>query len=170
VVSGFIGEATGNAGDKPALILDVIELGKILPKLLLNAGDNDEAREQAAFAAWVAAAGANVSKVTAPVRLEQKTLIVATSDETWRTQLRAIAGQLVFKLNAILGLPTVARLDLIVNPGAVRAAHQSPPKVTFKAPDDQALPLRDSAANIPLPQLRDLFLRAAGKCLDRRAR
>jgi hypothetical protein len=148
----------------------VIELTKILPKLLLNVGDNEEAREQAVCAAWVAASGTGVSKVTAPVRLEKKTLIIAVSDDTWRTQLRAISGQLVFKINAVLGSPTIARLDLIVNPGAVRAAHQSPPKVSFVAPDKQALPLHDPAANIPLPALRDVFLRAAGKCLDRRAR
>ena len=146
------------------------DLIKILPKVLLNAGFGDDAKEQAAFAAWAAAAGRHVSNITAPIRLEKKTLVVAVMDETWRSQLRGISAQLLFKVNALLGSPTISRLEMIVNEGAVRSAHKEAPTVDFLAPDQHAASLAVLADSIPLPPLRSAFLRAAGKCLDRMAR
>ena len=48
--------------------------------------------------------------------------------------------------------------------------HEAPPEITFNAPDLQAQPLKADAEQIRDPKMRATFLRAAGKCLDRRAR
>jgi hypothetical protein len=143
---------------------------KLLPQLLRRAGDSEEAREQAVFAAWLAAVGAQVRKVTSPIRLERKTLIVAVPDATWRAQLQRISGQALFKLNSLLGAPTVTLIEFVINPDLAGRPYDPAPEITFVAPDKQALPLRDKAAGIADPNVREAFLRAAGKCLERRAK
>jgi hypothetical protein len=144
-------------------------LTRLLPRILIHCGDSDEGREQSVFAAWSAVVGAGVSRVTAPVRLHNKDLIVAVSDTTWSVQLGKIKGQILFRINAALGIPTVTGLRFIVNEGKVKAAHPSPPQVQFLAPEKEALLLAGPASCITDPEIRELFLRAAGKCLDRRS-
>lgn len=146
------------------------DLIKLLPQVLMKAGAGDDAIQQAAFAAWAAAAGRHVSTVTTPLRLQDRNLIVGVIDETWRSQLKGISGQLLFKVNSLLGSPRISRLELIVNEAAVRAAHHQPPLVQFIAPEEQAALLAAKAEGISTVSLRTAFLRAAGKCLDRRAR
>ncbi|HYP27790.1 MAG TPA: DciA family protein [Blastocatellia bacterium] len=143
---------------------------RLLPQLLRHAGDSEEAREQAVFAAWAAAVGSQIRHSTNPVRLERKTLVVAVPDATWRGQLQKIKGQALFRLNSILGVPTVTAIEFVINPDMISEPQTVPPSVTFIAPDQQTLSLREKAERIPDPETRDLFLRAAGKCLERRAR
>ena len=145
-------------------------LAKLLPRLLLQAGDSQEAKEQSVFAAWSVSVGRQVHRVTAPIRLEGKTLVVAAVDSAWSTQLSGMKGQIVFKINSLLGAALVSRLQFVINKEFVRCAHQMPAEVQFVAPDEQAQPLGEKAGRIEDPELRTLFLRAAGKCLDRRAR
>jgi len=146
------------------------ELLKLLPQVLRTAGDSDEAREQAVFAAWTAVVGSPLRKVTAPVKLERKTLLVAVPDSTWRNQLNAFRGQALFKLNSLFGGPAVTAIEFVINPQFVSRAHLPPREIKFIAPEKQALPLRDQADRIPNPDIRAVFLRAAGKCLERRVR
>ena len=143
---------------------------KLLPQLLRQAGDSEEAREQAVFAAWAAAVGSQVRKATTPIRLERKTLIVAVADETWRNQMKRISGQALFRVNSLLGAPTVTMIEYVVNPDLILRDHTPPSEITFIAPDKQAIPLRKDADRIPDPDIREAFLRAAGKCLERRAK
>ena len=154
----------------PSHFIAVIGLAKLLPRLLLKAGDSQESREQSVFAAWSVSVGRQVHRATAPVRLEGNTLVVAIVDSNWRAQLAGMRGQIVFKINAILGAALVSRIQFIVNDELVRCAHQMPSEVKFVAPEEQALPLGEKARNIQDPELRELFLRAAGKCLDRKDR
>ena len=146
------------------------DLLKLLPQMLRHVADSDEAREQAVFAAWSAAIGSQVRKVTAPIRLERKTLIVAVSDANWRAQLNSFRGQALFKLNSLLGAPTVTAIEFVINPDLIARQDDPPLQITFTAPDQQALPLKADAERIPDPRIRDTFLRAAGKCLERRAK
>jgi Dna[CI] antecedent, DciA len=146
------------------------ELLALLPRMIRQSGDSDEAREQAAFAAWVVAAGSHVRRVTRPLRLERKTLIVAVPDLTWRTQLSQMRGPFLFKLNSLLGNPLVASLEFVVNPSVIVNELQLPQPVQFIAPEQEALPLREQADRIEDPEIRAVYLRAAGKCLERRAR
>ncbi len=141
-----------------------------LPILIKKAGDSQEALEQAVFAAWAAVAGEQLRLLTAPVRVERKNLIIAVRDTTWRTQLKRITGHSVFKLNSLLGSPVITKIEFVVNKALVDHYHEPPNTVTFTAPEEQAKPLREPAERIGNPDIRDAFLRAAGKCLDRRAK
>ena len=143
------------------------DLLMLIPQMLRHAGDSDEAREQAVFAAWLVAVGGPIRKVTAPVRLERKTLIVAVPDATWRTQLTSMRGQALFKLNSLLGAPLVTTIEYIVNPDLIAREPEPPKEVKFTAPEKQALPLREHADRIGDQSIRETFLRAAGKCLER---
>lgn len=138
--------------------------------MLRHAGESDEAREQAVFAAWAASVGRQVRKATAPIRLERKTLIVAVADDTWRAQMKRVSGQALFRLNSLLGSPTVTTIEYIIEPDLIVHEQDAPDEITFVAPDKQALPLRKDADRIPDPEIREAFLRAAGKCLERRAK
>lgn len=142
----------------------------LLPRMIRQSGDSDEAREQAAFAAWVVASGAHVRRITQPVKLERKTLIIAVPDATWRTQLGKMRGPFLFKLNSLLGNPIVTSLEFVVNPSVIVDPLQLPQPVQFIAPEEEALPLREQADRIEDPEIRAAYLRAAGKCLERRAR
>jgi len=142
----------------------------LLPIMLRNAGDSDELREQAVFAAWAATVGAQLRQVTTPVRLERKTLIIAVLDSTWKKQLKRMDGHTIFRLNSILGSPVITGLDYVVNEESVRRSQRMPTTIEFNAPEKQALPLREKAEAISNTELRETFLRAAGKCLDRRAK
>src|ERR1041384_890231 len=142
----------------------------LLPRMLRHVGDSDEARQHAVFAAWTAAVGSQVRRVTAPLRLERKTLIVAVADQTWRSQLDRIKGQALFRLNSLLRAPAVTTIEFVINPDALSHADQPLREIHFAAPEKAALPLSDDAARISNPELRDAFLRAAGKCLERRAK
>jgi hypothetical protein len=146
------------------------QLLTIIPRLLSRTEDSVEAREQSVFAAWLVAVGPSIRRVSAPVKLERKTLIVAVTDATWRAQLRSMRGELLFKLNSLLGSPILTSIDFIVNPKLIQPLVEAPALHKFIAPDKQAEPLREAAAAISDDEVRDVFLRAAGKCLERRAR
>ena len=141
----------------------------LLPTVLRQAGDSPEALEQCVFAAWVSVVGSHVSRVTAPLGLHQKHLLVAVLDDSWRIQLKKMSNQIAFKINAILGSVAVKAIDLAVNKSSVYAAHPERAPVTFSAPAQYALPLRKKADLIPDHDLREAFLRVAGKCLERAA-
>lgn len=143
------------------------DLLMLIPQMLRHAGDTDEAREQAVFAAWLVAVGGPIRKVTAPVRLERKTLIIAVPDAIWRTQLTGMCGQALFKLNSLLGAPLVTAIEYVINPDLIVRESQPPEEVKFTAPEKQAFPLREQADRISDPGIRETFLRAAGKCLER---
>ena len=146
------------------------DLLKLVPQMLRHSADSDEAREQAVLAAWLIAVGGPIRKATAPIRLERKTLIVAVPDATWRTQLMSMKGQVLFKLNSLLGAPLVTTIEYVVNPELIVREPEASHEVKFTAPEKEALPLRERADRIPDPEIRETFLRAAGKCLERTAK
>lgn len=146
------------------------DLLMLVPRMLRHTAESDEVREQAVFAAWLVAVGGPIRRVTAPVRLERKTLIVAVPDATWRTQLMGMKGQALFKLNSLLGAPLVTAIEYVVNPDLIAREPETAREVKFSAPEKQALPLREQADRIPDPEIRETFLRVAGKCLERTAK
>src|ERR1043165_8394775 len=92
-------------GHAVATIMD--DLIRALPKLLRAAGEAEEVCEAAAMVAWRRAAGQALRGQAVPFRLYRKTLVVAVSDTTWQKQLEAISGQLLFRINSILGQAVV---------------------------------------------------------------
>ncbi len=146
------------------------ELLKLLPIIIRNSGESEAAREQAVFAAWLVSVGTQIRQISNPIKLERKTLIVAVLSSTWRTQLRKMRDPLLFKLNSLLGSPVITTIEFVINPDMIKEALKKPQEIAFIAPNEHQADLRDQADAIPNPELREAFLRAAGKCLDRRCR
>jgi hypothetical protein len=142
---------------------------KMLPFIVRLTGDNEEAREQAAFAAWRAAAGEGVTSVCAPFRLYRKQLIIAVLDQTWKKQMEKISGEYLFKINSALGAPIVTFIEFRVDRKHVRQSIKSPEKkFKFQHTEELEEELRSSATCIRDEALREQFLRAAAKCLERK--
>jgi hypothetical protein len=138
------------------------ELVKTFPNLLRVMGDSKEVVEAAAIAAWKHAAGAGLRDHAVPLCLEGKTLVVAIADAVWQKQLGAMKGQMLFRINAILGQPLVSQIDLRIDPRAVHSRSLPRPEKKEDALDND-VPLEFwSAANaIKDKGLRQAFLKAA---------
>jgi hypothetical protein len=151
------------------------DLIRALPKLLRAAGEAEEVAEAAARVAWRRAAGAALRGQAVPFRLYRKTLIVSVADTTWKKQLEAMSGQLLFRLNSLLGQAVVTYIEFRIDPATVRAERaaiaSSEPNLAEQ--EQRALRSADgkvfSAADaIHDEDLRRRFLLAAGSCIDRR--
>jgi hypothetical protein len=150
------------------------DLIRALPKILRAAGETEEVAEAAAMVAWRRAAGPALRSQAVPFRLYRKTLVVAVADTTWQKQLEAMSGQLLFRLNSLLGQAVVTYIEFRIDPVTVRAERKSIAPVTNTLEQEQrALRSADgevlSAADaIHDAELRRRFLLAAGSCIDRR--
>jgi hypothetical protein len=144
------------------------QLIKSLPGVLRAAGDSAEVAEAAAIAAWKHAAGDGLKEHAVPLKLENRTLTIAVADAIWRKQLTSMRGQLLFRVNSILGSPLVGALDFVVDPKFVKP-HLDQSSQT-EEPLDNEVPLELwSAANaIQDKDLRRKFLKTALLSLRRR--
>jgi hypothetical protein len=142
---------------------------KMLPQMIRMSGDNEQVREQAAFAAWRAMAGANVAYNCVPIRLEQKHLLIAVLDRAWKKQMESLSGEYLFRINSLLGGAYVTYLDFRIDRDHVLAARPAEGhSYEFHHTRELEAELQASAAHIKDPALREQFLRAAAKCLERR--
>ena len=142
---------------------------KTLPKVLQAAGDSPEVLEAACLAAWKHAAGDGLRDHAVPLRLQQKNLVVGVADTTWQKQLQSLSGQLLFRINSILGQPLVTFIDFRVDPNAVADARapqyaRTNPEID---PATVSVELVTAAAEIKDKDLRRAFLGAAITCLNR---
>lgn len=144
------------------------QLIKSLPTILRAAGDSAEVAEAAAIAAWKHAAGDGLKGHAVPVKLENRTLTVAVADAIWQKQLHSMRGQLLFRVNTILGQPVVSAIEFVIDPKLASAQEQQKPK---EEPRHNEVPLELwSAANaIHDKELRKSFLKTATLSLKRRA-
>ena len=92
------------------------QLIKSLPGVFRAAGDSTEVAEAAAIAAWKHAAGDGLKEHAVPLKLENRTLTIAVADAIWQKQLHSMRGQLLFRVNSILGKPLVGALDFVIDP------------------------------------------------------
>lgn len=145
------------------------QLIKSLPGVLRAAGDSAEVAEAAAIAAWKHAAGDGLKEHAVPLRLEHRTLRVAVVDAIWQKQLHSMRGQLLFRVNSLLGQPIVGAIEFEIDPRIFKARAEQ-----RKAPEqllDNEVPLELwTAANaIQDKELRKSFLKTAMAALRRRA-
>lgn len=143
---------------------------KTLPKILQAAGDSPEVAEAACIAAWKHAAGEGLRDHAVPLRLSRKTLVIAVADTTWQKQMQSLSGQLLFRLNSILGQPLVTFVDFRVDPKAV--ANARGPQYAIRTnrevdPATVSAELVTAAAAIKDKDLRRTFLGAAISCINR---
>ncbi|MDQ3666217.1 MAG: DUF721 domain-containing protein [Acidobacteriota bacterium] len=143
---------------------------KTLPKILQAAGDSPEVAEAACMAAWKHAAGDGLRDHAVPLGLRQKTLVIGVADTTWQKQLQSLGGQLLFRLNSILGQPLVTFIDFRVDPNAVAKARGSQcANPTSREVEPATIPVEmvTAAAEIKDKDLRRAFLGAAMSCIKR---
>ncbi|HEY0404125.1 MAG TPA: DUF721 domain-containing protein [Pyrinomonadaceae bacterium] len=151
------------------------DLLRVLPKFLRASGEAEEVLEAAAMIAWKRVAGEGLRGQAVPFRLYRKTLVVAVADATWQRQLEKESGQLLFRINSLLGQAVVTYIEFRIDAATVRAARAklAAEAVDQEAQEQRALAsasgqVRVAAEAITDEQLRRRFLLAAGSCIDRR--
>src|SRR6266540_2673929 len=139
----------------------MIDAVLLLPKILERAGNNRELRETAAKIAWKRAAGEGLFPHALPLRLREKTLMVAVADGVWQKQLKAMSAELVFRINQLLRDKVVESIEFRIDPVALRRRSSA----THERRRTRVPPLPanvvSSAAAIDDPDLRERFMRAA---------
>src|SRR6185312_7665053 len=95
---------------------------KTLPAILKASGAPEEVAEAACVAAWKHAVGEGLSSHAVPVQLQNSTLVVAVADNVWKKQLEHMRGQLLFRLNSVLGQALVKSIELRVDPKRIEQA------------------------------------------------
>ena len=148
------------------------DLIRALPSLLRAAGDAEEVAEAAAMVAWRRVAGEALRGQAVPFRLHRKLLVVAVPDTAWQKQLERISGQLIFRLNSLLGQAVVTYIEFRVDAATVRAERARLGRTEFDRADHERRALRHSqqlagaAGAIRDEDLRRRFLLAAGSYID----
>ena len=144
------------------------QLIKSLPQVLRASGNSAEVAQAAAIAAWKHAAGDGLKEHAVALKLENRTLTIAVADPIWQKQLTSMRGQLLFRVNSILGQPLVSAFNFIIDPKLTTAAVA--PEDDEEEPLDNEVPLELwSAANtIHDKELRKSFLKTALLSLKRK--
>jgi predicted nucleic acid-binding Zn ribbon protein len=93
---------------------------KSLPAVLRASGNAPEVAEAAAIAAWKHAAGEGLRDHAVPLGLQDRTLKIAVADPIWQKQLHLMRGQMLFRVNSLLGQPIVGEIEFIVDPNLSR--------------------------------------------------
>ncbi len=144
------------------------QLIKSLPQVLKAAGDSSEVAEAAAIAAWKHAAGDGLKEHAVALKLENRTLTVAVADPIWQKQLTSMRGQLLYRVNTILGQPLVSAFEFVIDPKLANTSVK--PSTQHEDLLDNEVPLELwSAANaIHDKELRKSFLKTALLSLKRK--
>lgn len=145
------------------------QLIKSLPEVLRAARDSTEVAEAAAIVAWKHAAGDGLKEHAVPLRLEHRTLRVAVIDTIWQKQLHSMRGQLLFRVNSILGQPVVSAIEFEINPKLFKARTEQPSQPEELLDNEVPLELWSAANAIHDKELRKNFLKTAMTALRRRA-
>ena len=139
---------------------------KTLPAILKAAAASEEVAEAACIAAWKHIVGEGLINHAVPVRLQNKKLVVVVEDNIWQRQLEQMRGQLLFRLNSLLGQTLVKSIELRIDPRTLANARVNPAKKErpdYKIPEE----LVAAAAGIVDVKLRRAFLGAAASCVRR---
>ncbi len=149
----------------------MIDLNRLLPKLLNATDANSEMTEIATKIAWTRAAGAGLRPNAIPFRVYQKTLIVSVADAIWQKQMQTMSAELLFRVNRLLGRDVIDFIEFRIDPATIDSARA----LNFPAKDSSpvaapAIPaeLVSAASRIADQELRERFLRAAENCIARR--
>lgn len=144
------------------------QLIKSLPQVLRAAGNSAEVAEAAAIAAWRHAAGDALREHAVAIKLDNRTLIIAVADRIWQKQLLAMRGQMLFRINSILGQPLVGALDFVIDAKLVKPRVELPEKQDEPLDNEVPLELWSAANAIHDKDLRRSFLKTALLSLKRK--
>ena len=149
----------------------MIDLNRLLPKLLNRNGANPELTEIAAKIAWTRAAGAGLRPNAVPFRLCHKTLIVSVADAIWQKQMQTMGAELLSRINRLLGRDVVDFIEFRIDPATIDSARAMNLPSKFSSPSEaRPIPaeLVSAASTIADSELRERFMRAAENCIARR--
>lgn len=149
----------------------MIDVARLLPKLLTAAGTNPEMAEVAAKLAWTRAAGEGLRRHAIPFRLSRTTLVVSVADAIWQRQMQSMSAELIARINRLLGRDVVEVIEFRIDPVIVeRIRANSQPSDRSQDEPREPIPdeLKSAAGEILDPDLRDRFIRAAENCIARR--
>jgi hypothetical protein len=147
----------------------MIDVARLLPKLLNATGAHPEMAEIATKIAWTRAAGDGLRRHAIPFRLFRKTLVVSVADIIWQKQMQSMSLELISRINKLLGREVVDDIEFRIDPATVeqvRSQNRQGPrdKVRVPIPDE----LISAAGEIADEDLRERFIRAAENCIARR--
>ena len=135
--------------------------------ILQLAGDHANVREQVVFAAWKATIGRDLENKCRPVRLENKRLVVAVLNESYESQLQKLSGEYLFRLNSMLGQPVVTFIEYRIDPAQIGLKPFPGPHPESRRSREIRSEFLPNASRIDDPALRESFLRAASRYLER---
>ena len=142
-----------------------------LPAILQASGASGEVAEAACIAAWRHAVGEGLGSHAVPLQLQNKTLVVVIADNIWKAQLEQMRGQLLFRLNSVVGQELVKSIEFRVDPKALAKLRN--PEASKVKEGERAIEYRvpaellSAAAGIEDVELRRAFLGAATSCMRR---
>ncbi|MDX6406138.1 MAG: hypothetical protein QOH70_3593 [Blastocatellia bacterium] len=149
----------------------MIDVARLLPKLMNATGENPEMAEISAKIAWTRAAGDGLRRHAIPFRLFRKSLVVSVADAIWQKQMQSMSPELISRINKLLGREVVETIEFRIDPAAVEEVRANLPtrrglmeKAVVPVPDE----LISAASQIADQDLRERFLRAAENCIARR--
>jgi hypothetical protein len=149
----------------------MIDVARLLPKLLNATGANPEMAEIAAKLAWTRAAGDGLRRHAIPFRLFRKTLVVSVADAIWQKQMQSMSAELVSRINKLLGRQVVEDIEFRIDPATVEQVRtdsqpRQDPRDKVRGPIPEEL--ISAASEIADEDLRERFIRAAENCISRR--
>jgi len=144
------------------------QLIKSLPQVLKAAGSSSEVAEAAAIAAWKHAAGDGLKEHAVALKLENRMLTVAVADPIWQKQLTAMRGQLLYRVNTILGQPLVSAFEFVIDPVHVKPRVEQQEHEDDLLDNEVPLELWSAANAIHDKELRKSFLKTALLSLKRK--
>jgi len=147
----------------------MIDVARLLPKLLNATGANPEMAEVAAKIAWTRAAGDGLRRHAIPFRLFHKTLVVSVADIIWQRQMQSMSAELISRINRLLGREVVEDIEFRIDPATVekvRSQDRPSPRDKVSGPIPAEVIL--AASGIADQDLRERFIRAAENCIARR--
>jgi len=144
------------------------QLIKSLPQVLRASGNSAEVAEAAAIAAWKHAAGDGLKEHAIALKLENRTLTVAVADPIWQKQLTAMRGQLLYRVNTILGQSLVSAFNFVIDRERVKPRVEQPKHDEELRDNEVPLELWSAANTIHDKELRKNFLKTALLSLKRK--
>jgi len=144
------------------------QLIKSLPQVLRASGNSAEVAEAAAIAAWKHAAGDGLKEHAVAFKLENRTLTVAVADPIWQKQLNAMRGQLLYRVNTILGQSLVSAFNFVIDRERVKPRVEQLKHDEELRDNEVPLELWSAANTIHDKELRKNFLKTALLSLKRK--